>query len=235
MKYSAIIKDYFAFNQRELRGIAVLITLIFLVLMADILVPVMCSPGDYPVRGMNKEVVMFMRDMRIQDSLEDLQRKKLYENRRSGVFHGATDSLHAFRYPAKPVIRIELNSADTFSLQQLRGIGPGFARRIIRYRDKLGGFINKRQVLEVFGMDTARYNGIEASLDVNPDSIRRININTITFKELLSHPYFPFGITKAIMIYRKDKKKFSCVEELKKVEGMADTTFRKILPYIRIE
>ncbi|MCX6268616.1 MAG: helix-hairpin-helix domain-containing protein [Bacteroidetes bacterium] len=69
---------------------------------------------------------------------------------------------------------VELNSADTFELQQLRGIGPGFARRIVNYRERLRGFYDKKQVLEVFGMDTSRYRLIEKNLQVNPDSIHPI-------------------------------------------------------------
>ena len=235
MKYSVFIKDYFSFNQKELRGIFVLLTLILLVLLANVLVPRFVSPGTIDMSSFDKEIRLFVQEMHRQDSLEEFTLKKRYNKFPAGSFPMRQDSVRGLHYPGKEMIRIELNSADTFSLQQLRGIGPGFARRIIRYRDRLGGFISKRQVLEVFGMDTARYNGIAASLFVNTDSIHKINLNTVTFKQLLAHPYFPFEITKAIMLYRKDKKKIVAIDELRTVKGMTDTTFRKIQPYIKTE
>ena len=129
---------------------------------------------------------------------------------------------------------IELNSADTFELQQLRGIGPGFARRIVYYRERLRGYCDKRQVLEVAGMDTARYRMIEKNLTVNPDSIHPLDLNTVTFKELLHHPYFPFAVTKNIMIYRQKNKNFKNLAELRNIQGINDSVFRKMIIYLRI-
>jgi DNA uptake protein ComE-like DNA-binding protein len=57
----------------------------------------------------------------------------------------------------------------------------------------------------------------------------------VTFKELLFHPYFPFEVTKAILLYRKDHKKFRSIEELKQVRIINDSIFRKIYPYLMVE
>jgi competence ComEA-like helix-hairpin-helix protein len=130
---------------------------------------------------------------------------------------------------------IELNSADTFELQRLRGIGPAFARRIVKYRERLGGFIAASQLLEIWGMDTSKFNAIRDHLTVNPDSIHKIDLNTVTFKGLMSHPYFPFESTKAIMLYRKDHKRFTSVSELKKISIISDSAYRKMREYIRVE
>jgi DNA uptake protein ComE-like DNA-binding protein len=134
----------------------------------------------------------------------------------------------------RPIVIVELNSADTFDLQQLRGIGPAFARRIVNYRERLRGFNDKRQLLEVFGMDSARFNSIELNLDVNSDSVHPIDLNLVTFKELLRHPYFPFPVTKNIMIYRQKNKNFKSLDELKKIEGVNDSLFRRMVVYLRL-
>ncbi len=83
-------------------------------------------------------------------------------------------------------------------------------------------------------MDTARFASIEPNLKVTIDSIRPIDINTVTFKELLHHPYFPFTITKNIMIYRQKNKAFKTLEELKKIQGVNDSLFRRMIIYLRI-
>ena len=95
-----------------------------------------------------------------------------------------------------PAFIIELNTADTFDLQRLRGIGPSFARRITGYRARIGGYVKKEQLLEVWGMDSSRYEGIKRYLTVNPEKITQIKLNTATFKELLRHPYMPYELAK---------------------------------------
>lgn len=49
---------------------------------------------------------------------------------------------------------INLNTTDSLQLISLKGIGPTFASRIIKYRNKLGGFIYKEQLKEVYGLDS---------------------------------------------------------------------------------
>ena len=165
------------------------------------------------------------------DSLVRKQKYLGYNTRYKGFSY---DSIKSLTVKPKTILIVELNSADTFDLQQLRGIGPAFARRIVNYRERLRGFYDKQQVLEVFGMDTVRYQMIEKNLRVNPDSIHPFDLNTVAFKELLHHPYFPFAITKNIMIYRQKNKRFKMLDELKNIEGMNDSIFRRAVVYLRV-
>ncbi len=216
----------------EQRGLFVLLTILFILVIANEVVPVVVKPKPVDMSGFEKEITAFERSVRFSDSMETKARNSRYKKSGSSA-SGKDSSLWNKLYP-KDNFMIELNSADTFELQQLRGIGPSFARRIVKYRERLGGYINKSQLLEIWGMDTSRYNSIKDHLSVNPDSVHPINLNTITFKQLLAHPYFPFEITKAIMIYRKDHKMFGNVEELKKIEVIPDSIFRKIRVYIKV-
>ncbi|MCK9219417.1 MAG: helix-hairpin-helix domain-containing protein [Bacteroidales bacterium] len=135
----------------------------------------------------------------------------------------------------KILLVVELNSADTFDLQRLSGIGPAFARRIVNYRTRIGGFYNKQQLMEVFGMDSVRYQFLLPHISVNRDSIHRIDLNNITFKELLRHPYFPFDLTKSIMLYRQKIKKFKSLEEIKQINGINDSIYQKIVIYLKVQ
>jgi DNA uptake protein ComE-like DNA-binding protein len=67
------------------------------------------------------------------------------------------------------------------------------------------------------------------------DSVHPINLNTVTFKELLAHPYFPFLTTKAIMLYRKDHKVFRSITELKTIPIISDSAYRKMARYLKVE
>ncbi len=233
MKYSALIKDYFTFNRKEQRGIIVLISLIFLLVIGNQVLPSFILQKPFDTRAFEKEILNFEKELAVADAAEKAAYQKKYQH--SGKYFGTYKYDSLKKFPEREVIVIEINSADTFDLQQLRGIGPGFAKRIVKYREKLGGFVNVSQVREVFGMDEERYNSIKASLTVNPDSVHPIDLNNVTFKGLLAHPYFPFAITKGIMIYRKDHKLFKSMDELTLIPGICDSIFRKIRPYIMIK
>ena len=91
-----------------------------------------------------------------------------------------------------------------------------------------------RQVLEVWGMDSIHYNLIRQNIIIKEDTVRRIDLNTITFKELLKHPYFPYELTRSLVIYRQKHKVIRSVDELKLVEGVNDSVFGKIRPYVKL-
>lgn len=235
MKFSLLIKDYLTFNQKEQRGIVILLSLYFLLVFATLYFPGIIPEKTIDFTSFEKEISAFEIALAKLDSEELLAKQSKYKNYKKGGFYHAYDTSRRFQKEQKENLIIELNSADTFELQRLRGIGSSFARRIIKYRERLGGFHDKYQVAEVWGMDTARYNKISANLAVNRDSIHKINLNTVTFKELLFHPYFPFEITKAIMLYRKDHKKFTSLDELLSVPGIHDSTYKKIVNYLFLD
>jgi competence ComEA-like helix-hairpin-helix protein len=235
MKISSIIKDYFSFNRKEQRGLFVLISILTGLIVTDAFISDVLSQKRVNFSEFAKEITAFEKELNHMDSIENLEKQKKYQKRYSASFGNGRDSIKQNDSPEKEIFVIELNSADTFDLQRLRGIGPSFAKRIVKYRERLGGFREKSQLLEVFGIDTQKYNEIKDHLMVNQDSIRKINLNTVTFKELLSHPYFPFEITKSIMIYKKEHKNFKNIEELLLIKNINDSIYRKIKPYLRIE
>jgi competence protein ComEA len=130
------------------------------------------------------------------------------------------------------VKRIEINTADSTLLETLPGIGPSFARRIIRYREMLGGYSDKSQLLEVYGMDTIRLNGFIARIRVDASSIRKMNINTATFRQLLSHPYLDYEKVKAVVRFRDRKGTFRSPDELWAKGVLPDSLKRKLEPYL---
>lgn len=130
---------------------------------------------------------------------------------------------------------IELNAADSAMLVQIRGIGPFFARVIIEHRNKLGGYLSKNQVLEVYGMDSAKFAKIQSELWVNSTSITKLNINQTTLKQLVHHPYINFNQAKAIINYREQHGKYKRLEDLMKIHLINQETYTKITPYLEIE
>ncbi len=130
---------------------------------------------------------------------------------------------------------VELNSADTAQLQKLYGIGPSFAKRIVKYKDLLGGYRTKEQVLEVYGMDSSRYSLIAESLLVDTTYRVRININTAEFKTLLRHPYLSKNQVKAIVNYRKQHGPFDSISDLEKIHLLGKEEVKRLKPYFVAE
>jgi DNA uptake protein ComE-like DNA-binding protein len=182
--------------------------------------------------GLEKEVCRFESECRAaesSDSLEHLKNLKGRYFRNTGI---KGDSLHGSAVRGEPDFMIDLNSADTLELQRLKGIGPSFARRIVGYRTRLGGYVEARQLLEVFGLDSVLYKRIKGHLMVKTDSVQTINLNTATFKDLMRHPYFPYELTRSLVLYRQKNKVFRSLDDLRSVPGMNDSLFMKIRPYV---
>jgi transcriptional accessory protein Tex/SPT6 len=90
------------------------------------------------------------------------------------------------------------------------------------------------QLLEVYGMDSARFLGFIEQVFIDTCLIRKININEASMKELLRHPYIDYYLAKTIASYRQKKGYISSLEELKKATGIPDDIYNKINPYLSL-
>jgi len=130
---------------------------------------------------------------------------------------------------------VELNSADSIELTTLKGIGSSFANRIIKYRNLLGGFYKKEQLLEVWGLDSAKYFQFSDFVTVNSSSIKKTNMNTATFDELRKHPYIGYNLAKVISNYKKQHGNYKSVSDIKKIAVVDEKLFLKVCNYLRVE
>lgn len=97
---------------------------------------------------------------------------------------------------------IELNSADSLSLLSLKGIGPALSKRILKYRQMLGGFYTVDQLTEVYGIKDSVLLVNKALIQVDVTHLKKILINSVEFKDLKKHPHVTFPIAQAIINYR---------------------------------
>lgn len=132
-----------------------------------------------------------------------------------------------------PIV-IDINTADSTQLLAIKGIGPVFAGRIVKYRKMLGGYAKKEQLLEVYGFDKERYDGILNQISLST-GIKKVNLNTEVFKELSSHPYIKYDLTKAIFKLRKKQGPFKTIEDIKQIDLVTDELYNKLAPYLSIK
>ncbi|MGM0530396.1 MAG: helix-hairpin-helix domain-containing protein [Bacteroidota bacterium] len=129
---------------------------------------------------------------------------------------------------------IEINTADTFHLTLLRGIGPTYARRICKYRDLLGGFSSKEQLKEVYGITEELVSLIDSTINIDREQIRTIDVNKAKFGELIRHPYLNEFQTKAIIQYRQFKERINDLRELVSNNILDEKTYFRMEPYLEV-
>lgn len=130
---------------------------------------------------------------------------------------------------------VELNSADTAGLTQVKGIGKGYARSIIRFRQQTGGFISVEQLREVYGMTPENFEKIKPFCTVNPTLVNQINVNTASVDKLRAHPYLNFYQARQIYELRRKKGKLTGFADLRGLSELNDSILLKIKPYLKFE
>lgn len=133
--------------------------------------------------------------------------------------------------------KVEVNSADTTALIALPGIGPSFARGIVKYRESLGGYLSLDQLAEVYVLKAKpdALSRLKELLAVDTLMIRRIPINTCTVEEIAAHPYARWRIAKPLIAYRTQHGPFEQVEDIKGCALIDAEVFRKLAPYLSVE
>ena len=137
-------------------------------------------------------------------------------------------------YEKKIAQPVEINSGDSAAFDGLPGIGPGFSRRIINFRNRLGGFYKIEQVGETFGLPDSVFQKIKPLLKISGNDIRKININTATNEELKAHPYIRWQLANVISEYKKQHGEFKNLSDLKKIMVINEDTYNRISPYLTL-
>ena len=109
---------------------------------------------------------------------------------------------------------MDLNTVDSTTLVELPQIGTYTASRIIAFREKLGGFVEKEQLRDVKGMDEARFTTIEPYIIIGEAEIRKIDVNRADFKTLVNHPYLNYEQVKRIFNQREKRGMIKNWEQL---------------------
>ena len=126
---------------------------------------------------------------------------------------------------------VELNEIDSVGLLPLPGIGPGYAKRILKYRNLLGGFYSTEQLKEVFGFTDSLFQVIKNYVKADASLIKKLDINTEDFKKLNAHPYISYEDTKAIFDYRRKNGAIKKLEHLRICISDEDQ-LKKLIPYL---
>ena len=128
----------------------------------------------------------------------------------------------------KATEHIVLNTADSAALITIPGIGPYYARRIVQYGNRLGGYVRIEQLDEIddFPVEAKQY------LVINNPSPKKLNINQLSLNELKRHPYINFYMAKAITDYRRLHGTIKSLNELRLIKDFTPEAIKRLTPYI---
>jgi competence ComEA-like helix-hairpin-helix protein len=129
--------------------------------------------------------------------------------------------------------RIELNKADTNELMRLRGVGPSMARRIWMYRNRLGGFVHRGQLLEVYGMDSITFEVVQRYVTLESSGVQQMSINKADVEVLSDHPYVGWSLARRMVAYRRQHGPYQTTADLMKILGTDSLQWARVLPYLK--
>ncbi len=187
------------------------------------------SPEDFSrLYNLNREDFERLRPY-IRIAAEDRAKNYSYEEYYGTPKGDIPEYEHIDKY--EEGTKIDLNSADTTALKRIPGIGSYYARKIIAYRERLGGFVWASQVDEVEGLPP----GTSRWFETPHTQPLRLRINHCTFKELVRHPYLSYEQTKDIVNHIRRYGPIRSWQDLKLYKEFTDEDFRRLTPYVQFD
>lgn len=214
-------KDHFYFNRNDRIVALILLSVI-------IIVNIIRNPWNPPVpdEGVDSDTLVHVPDtFRRTVYIRDTVRRKWY------VWDTVRVEVKSVRYAAKsrPSEPLDLNMADSTELVRLPGIGASTAMKIIRYRERLGGYTEISQLAEIDGLPDSLMKWFIIT-DTIP--VSRIAVNKATLAELRRHPYIDFYQARAIVEFRNERGTIKSPEQLSFLEEFTAQDLIRLKPYL---
>ncbi|MEO9570296.1 MAG: helix-hairpin-helix domain-containing protein [Polaribacter sp.] len=139
-------------------------------------------------------------------------------------------------YKKKIISTTDINKATAEDFKTISGIGEAFSERIIKYRTKLQGFSFRNQIFEVWGLEKQVAEKVLSTFKIiEKPIINKININTVSFKELLKNPYIDYNLCKKIFEFRDEVAELQNISELKNISDFPLDKYDRIVLYLVAE
>lgn len=214
-------KDHFYFSRND-RVVALALLSVIIILN------IISNPWNPPVPDESvytDSLVQVPDTFRRTVYIRDTVRRKWY------VWDTVTVQVKSVRYAAKsrPLEPLDLNTLDSTGLVKLPGIGPATAIKIIRYRERLGGYTQISQLTEIEGLPDSLMKWFIIT-DTVP--IRKVPVNKATLTELRRHPYLDFYQARAIVEFRNERGMIKGPGQLSFMEEFSAQDLDRLIPYL---
>jgi DNA uptake protein ComE-like DNA-binding protein len=227
-----LYREFYLLPRGEQRALILLSLLLILSLIFRITVQLLPDREPEGMKEFEQEASLLMAALAEADSVRQIrkdssgQKSTGYPDRANSAVQRSTRT-----YIAQS---IDVNRADSADLLPLPGIGPVFAGRIIKYRNLLGGYISVDQLDEVYGMPHETIERIRNLVYIDSSAIRKIYVDSASFREMLKHPYLEYNEVKALVNYRDFAGKIESIRELQDNFILTDSVLQRIEFYLAL-
>tara|TARA_Y100000589_G_scaffold328039_1_gene371267 strand:+ start:100162 stop:100914 length:753 start_codon:yes stop_codon:yes gene_type:complete len=239
------LKQFFSFSKIERYGFYAVLFLIFISIAVKAYLPEFYKSET--TLNYNEEIAQFEKQIKQLEQTNNNQ-KTAQEKQVSSISKTQTEKRN-FTNPKKSIqnttnytkstknsIKININTADTTEWKKLYGIGKVLSKRIVAFREKLGGFYSVEQLKEVYGLKPETYEQIKPHLYFDENfTIKKLDINNLEAKKLAAHPYIDWDLANLIVAYRKQHNGFKTVYELNRTGLVNEKLYRKLVPYLTVK
>lgn len=120
------------------------------------------------------------------------------------------------------IVVIDINQATKEDLIKIYGVGEAISLRILKFKESLGGFVSMNQMNDVWGLSPEVVDNLNTHFKISAiPSVKKIDINNATIKELAQFPYFNYQIAKQIVTFRSMNGDFKNSDDLTKIKGLS--------------
>jgi len=251
-------KDFFYFSHREKQGLLVLLVLLIGIAFGKLLFgkpeslpqeplvetfsradssdsPPMQNVIPEPQRQEKKQTSPMESKQTYKEKPAEKPESRTYYVREKSEVASGSQTPFPKTEKLQEGMTVDINRADSVMLCKIPGIGPAFSRRIIAFRNLLGGYHRLEQLQDVYGMYEELYEKILPFIEINADSLRQIPVNSSSLDKLRLHPYINFYQAKAIVELRKRSGKLKNMDELILLEEFTDEDMERIKPYLNFD
>ena len=227
MVWKKFLKEWFYFSRKERLGIYILSILVVLLYA----LPSFFSYEEHPIDALNISTIQL-------DSFEHIliKRKNHFNVYKKHVY--TNDTPYEYQTLLKKPFAInhhiiDINKADSAEFEQLPGIGEKLSVRIVKYRDRIGGYTKLEQLKEIYGLQDSNFLKFKHLLVIQKEFIpTKIFINKSTYGDLRKHPYISYVFAKSIMAYIKMHGSIQDEYELLSIGSVNRDEVVKVLPYL---
>ena len=142
--------------------------------------------------------------------------------------HGPVPSIPQYSPKLRPGETVVLNTADTTALKTIPGIGPYYARKIVQYGQRLGGYVNVDQLDEIEDFPSEAKSFLVVC-DAHP---QKLNLNKLSLNELKRHPYINYFMARAITDYRRLHGPLHSLSDLRLSRDFPQEVIERLEPYV---
>lgn len=129
----------------------------------------------------------------------------------------------------------DLNEASSEAFRRVQGVGEVLSERIVKYRKRIGGFVNISQLNDVYGLSPEVVDRISVAFEIREIPGReKKDLNSISVLALSEIPGFTYELARDVIEYRERREGIVNFNELAEIKGFPKEKLEGFKLYLRL-